>query len=57
MAVRQGKRVIVHLRDGTKVVAKFKERRDRELLFYDHDPIPTEHVRTISIYRQSAEEQ
>ena len=47
--VSRGKRVIVHLRDGSKIEARFKEHRDRMLLFVDHPPVATKLVRTISI--------
>lgn len=49
LSVQQGKRVKVHLRDGSNFVAKFKERSDRVIEFYDHAPINTIKVRTLSI--------
>ncbi len=49
LSVRQGKRVVIHKRDGSKVVAKFKERGNNWVEFYELGRIPTVEIRTLSI--------
>jgi len=51
LSVKQGKRVLVHMRSGAKIVARFKQRRARSVEFYDHDPILSNAISTLSIYR------
>ena len=49
LSVRQGKRVVIHFRDATKKVAKFKERGSNYVEFYELGRIPTVEIRTLSI--------
>lgn len=53
-AVWRGKRVLVHLVEGEAFVARFKDKikRDTIMTFLDHEPVPTNNVRTISIYKE-----
>lgn len=55
-AVWRGKRVKVHLIKGEAFVAKFKDktRRGQVMEFFDHEPVPTANIRTISIYKGDA---
>lgn len=51
-SVRQGKKVLVFLSSGEPpIIAKFKEHKDSRILFYDHEPIRTRLIRTLSIYK------
>lgn len=50
-SVRQGKRVLVHLKDGTKKVGKFYEDKSKIVKFYDIDPIKKSELRTLTIYK------
>lgn len=53
MSVPKGKRVIVHMRQGNAVIAKFWKNEGGKLVyFYDHEPIPKREIRTISIYKE-----
>lgn len=51
LSVRQGKRVKVHLENGDTLIAKFKERKGRYVLFFDHNPIRTSEITTLTIYK------
>lgn len=55
LSVQQGRRVLVIMRSGDHIKAKFKERKGRYIHFYDHDSITTAEIRTISLYKQLAE--
>ena len=50
-SVQQGKKVMVHLKNGEKIVAKFKEKKGEKIIFYDYETIGTNIIRTISIYK------
>lgn len=53
-SVRRGKRVLVHMKNSDhSFVARFKERTDREVAFFDHSAVSTKDVRTLSIYKES----
>lgn len=54
LSVRQGKRVLVLARDGRHFIAKFKARKARTVEFYDHDPVATVDVRTLSLYKDKS---
>lgn len=49
--VPTGKRVMVHMNDGEKIIAKFKDSNNKIVRFFDHEPIAKIQVRTLSIYR------
>lgn len=49
--VRSGKRVLVHMNDGRKLIAKFKEKRSRVITFFDHADIAINEVRTLTIHK------
>lgn len=53
MNVKQGKRVLVLMRDGNHIIAKFKEHKGSFVEFFDREPIPTPLIRTLSIYKGS----
>lgn len=46
-----GKRVMVHMRDGTKRIGKFKKTEGKLIYLENQEPIRTKLVRTISILR------
>lgn len=47
----QGKRVFVKLKDGTSFVAKFKDSKSGRVMFIDHDPITTNDILSMTIFR------
>lgn len=51
LTVRSGKRVIVHLCSGKKIIAKFKEKHSRCVSFFDYEDVPLSDIRTLTIYR------
>lgn len=51
MSVRRGKRVRVFLKSGESVDAKFKEKTDKRVEFFDHKPIATGLVKTLTILK------
>lgn len=51
-SVKQGKRVLVLMKDGHHFVAKFKEHKGANVEFYDHETLRTGLIRTLSIYKQ-----
>jgi len=52
LSVRRGKRVKVFLRNGEPLIAKFKQKTDKLVLFFDHEPIPTVNIRTLTIFKE-----
>jgi hypothetical protein len=46
-----GKRVMVHLRNGEKVIGKFRKKEGNLIYLDGLDPIPTAKVRCLSHYR------
>lgn len=52
MSVRSGKRVLVHMNDGRKIVAKFKEKRARVITFFDYPEIAQSNIRTLTIHKE-----
>lgn len=57
LSVQQGKRVMVHMRNGQKFIGKFKERKATyvtlQLDAQSDMAIPTHDIRTISIYKEA----
>ena len=57
LSVQPGKRVMVHMRDGTKVVGKFVERKSNKVTIIQDIGWPitlsTDKIRTISIYKEN----
>lgn len=53
-AAPQGKTVVVHMRNGGKFVARFKQRRSRYIEFLDHRRVASALVRTISLFKEDA---
>lgn len=51
LTVRSGKRVMVHLNNGDKIIAKFKEKHSRFITFFDYEDILISEIRTISIHK------
>ena len=49
--VRSGKRVIVYLQDGSRLLRRFKERSSKYMSFFDGPDIPIKTVATITIYK------
>ena len=47
----KGKRVIVHMRDGTKRIGKFKKTEGNCIYLEDQEPIRTKKVRCLSIWK------
>lgn len=54
-AAHRGKRVLVILRDGTRLVDRFEERNDRQVRLRKHGWIDKEDLRSLSIYRESSD--
>lgn len=50
---RRGKKVIVLMVDGKHIVAIYKDRTDRFVMFMDHKPIARSEIRAISDYKVS----
>lgn len=48
----RGKRVIVHMRDGSKIIAKFLKTVNHKIYLEGHEPFMSSKIRTMSIYRQ-----
>lgn len=51
LSCRQGKRVLIKLRDGTRFVAKFKEKKGNFIHFLDHYRVPIAEILVFSIYK------
>lgn len=55
MSAPKGTKVIVHMRDGSKIVGKYFEKQSRyvaiEIDEHNSQLIPTAKIRTISIYK------
>lgn len=51
LSCRQGKRVLIKLRDGTRFVAKFKYKKSSFVHFLDHGRVPTSEILVFSIYK------
>lgn len=54
LSVQQGKRVLVLMRDGNHILAKFKQRKGRFIEFFDHESIRSNLIRTLSLYKEPA---
>lgn len=52
--VRSGKRVMLHMADGTKIIAKFKEKHIKYISFFDFHDVALVDIRTITIYKGAA---
>lgn len=50
-SVQRGKKVKVFLKDGTNFIARFKEKKGKYILFYDHKEINSAIARTLTIYK------
>jgi hypothetical protein len=48
---RRGKKVIVFLRDGTRLLRRYGEHRDKYVTFLDGPPIALKRIRTVADYR------
>lgn len=51
MSVQKGKTVMVHLKDGRKLIKKFQDHTDKYVYFMDKTRKRTDQIRTISIYK------
>lgn len=50
--VQQGKKVMLHFKDGSKLVTKFKEKKGATVIMMDGQKVKTKLLRTISIYKK-----
>ena len=53
-ATFRGKRVLVILRDGTRIIDRFLDRTDRKVLLKDYGWIPKSKLRALAPYREAA---
>lgn len=51
LCCKKGKRVVVSLRDGSRFIDKFVERKGRYIFLEESGKIPTSKVRAFSIWR------
>ena len=47
----RGSKVIVHMRDGSKLIGKFLKTVDNKIYVENHEPFMSAKIRTMSIYR------
>jgi hypothetical protein len=55
MSVQRGKTVMVHLRDGRKLIKKFLEQNNNYVYFMDNTRQRKDEIRTISIYKKQSD--
>lgn len=48
----KGKRILIILKDGTKLVGRFKDKKSGAIFTEEHGRISTQHVKAMTIYKE-----